>query len=102
MTANICFGPSSYVAEELLRAEGFTEVRYVPSAEGFSFPPMSHTDELASAHVRGIVGRLSRGCRSADHGGVHSGCYELFAHEPVRTIGDLKGRKVSISTLLFF
>ena len=24
--------------------------------------------------------------------GVHPGCYELFAHEPIRTIGDLKGR----------
>jgi NitT/TauT family transport system substrate-binding protein len=28
--------------------------------------------------------------------GVHSGCYELFAHEPVRTIRDLKGRRVGI------
>jgi NitT/TauT family transport system substrate-binding protein len=27
---------------------------------------------------------------------VHSGCYELFAHEPVRAISDLKGRKVGI------
>ena len=24
--------------------------------------------------------------------GVHLGCYELFAHEPVRTISDLKGK----------
>jgi NitT/TauT family transport system substrate-binding protein len=28
--------------------------------------------------------------------GVHPGCYELFAHEPIRTIGDLKGQKVGI------
>jgi ABC-type nitrate/sulfonate/bicarbonate transport system substrate-binding protein len=28
--------------------------------------------------------------------GIHSGCYELFAHEPIRTISDLKGRKVGI------
>ena len=28
--------------------------------------------------------------------GVHPGCYELFAHEPVRTISDLKGKRVGI------
>jgi NitT/TauT family transport system substrate-binding protein len=31
--------------------------------------------------------------------GVHSGCYELFAHEPIRTISDLKGRRVGIQIL---
>lgn len=31
--------------------------------------------------------------------GVHPGCYELFAHEPIRTVSDLKGRKVGIRTL---
>ena len=31
--------------------------------------------------------------------GVHSGCYELFAHEPIRTISDLKGKRVGIQTL---
>jgi NitT/TauT family transport system substrate-binding protein len=32
-------------------------------------------------------------------GGLHVGCYELFAHEPVRTISDLKGRRVGIQIL---
>ena len=31
--------------------------------------------------------------------GVHSGCYELFAHEPIRTISDLKGKRVGIQAL---
>jgi NitT/TauT family transport system substrate-binding protein len=31
--------------------------------------------------------------------GVHSGCYELFAHEPIRTISDLKGKSVGIWAL---
>jgi NitT/TauT family transport system substrate-binding protein len=30
-------------------------------------------------------------------GGIHSGCYELFAKADVRAIRDLKGRSVSIS-----
>ncbi|MGH6902753.1 MAG: ABC transporter substrate-binding protein, partial [Geminicoccaceae bacterium] len=31
--------------------------------------------------------------------GVHPGCYELFAHESIRTISDLKGKRVGISML---
>ena len=30
--------------------------------------------------------------------GVHSGCFELFAHEPIRTISDLKDKRVGIRT----
>jgi NitT/TauT family transport system substrate-binding protein len=30
---------------------------------------------------------------------VHSGCYELFAHEPIRTVRDLKGKRVGIRAL---
>jgi NitT/TauT family transport system substrate-binding protein len=30
-------------------------------------------------------------------GGLHVGCYELFAREPIRTISDLKGRRVGIN-----
>ena len=31
--------------------------------------------------------------------GLHAGCYELFAHEPIRNISDLKGKRVGIQTL---
>ena len=30
---------------------------------------------------------------------MHSGCFELFAHEPIRTISDLKGKRVGIQSL---
>ena len=30
---------------------------------------------------------------------MHAGCYELFAHEPIRTISDLKGKRVGIQQL---
>ena len=62
----ICFAPLD-VAEEFLRAEGFTDVRYVRAAGGFSAPQMI-------AQRRGGLrlrlrrhGRLSPGCRPADH-----------------------------------
>ena len=31
--------------------------------------------------------------------GLHSGCYELFAQEPIRTISELKGKRVGIPRL---
>jgi NitT/TauT family transport system substrate-binding protein len=31
--------------------------------------------------------------------GLHPGCFELFAHEPIRTVSDLKGKKVGIDVL---
>jgi NitT/TauT family transport system substrate-binding protein len=31
--------------------------------------------------------------------GLHSGCFELFAHGSIRSIGDLKGKKVGIQSL---
>ena len=30
--------------------------------------------------------------------GIHVGCYELFAHEPIRTISDLRGKTVGIQS----
>ena len=31
--------------------------------------------------------------------GLHAGCYELFAREPIQSVADLKGRRVGIQTL---
>jgi NitT/TauT family transport system substrate-binding protein len=31
--------------------------------------------------------------------GIHSGCYELFAHDPIGTVSDLKGKRIAIRRL---
>jgi NitT/TauT family transport system substrate-binding protein len=91
--ASICQAPA-YVSEDLLRAEGFTEIRYMANlpidavARGeidFGFK----TPAWVAAHV-------DAGQPVTALAGVHPGCYELFAHGPVGTISDLKGRKVGI------
>ncbi len=43
-----------------------------------------------------IVYQLDAGLPITAGAGVHSGCYELFAHEPIRNISDLKGRRVGV------
>ena len=46
-----------------------------------------------------VVSHLDAGEPILALSGVHSGCYELFAHEPIRAISDLKGKKLGIFEL---
>jgi NitT/TauT family transport system substrate-binding protein len=100
MTGNICFAPV-LVLEELLRAEGFTDIRFVPAVTGFTFPGLVARGEIdfAASFAGTAVFHLDAGTPIMALAGLHSGCYELFAREPVRTIADLKDRSIAISTL---
>jgi NitT/TauT family transport system substrate-binding protein len=98
--SSICFAPLD-VAEQLLRAEGFTDVRYVKGAGGFSSPQMVGGGEVdfGASFAGTVVYHLDAGLPLVALGGLHAGCYELFARAPVRSIHDLKGRRVGIQTL---
>lgn len=97
---SICLAPS-YVADDLLRAEGFTDIRYIDSAGGVSSVEMVSRGELDlySSFAGTVVYQLDQGLQVTAVSGLHVGCYELFAYEPIRTIRDLKGRRVGIQTL---
>jgi NitT/TauT family transport system substrate-binding protein len=43
--SNLCVAPQ-YVADDLLRAEGFTDIRYVPSSGGLTEPQMAGSGEI--------------------------------------------------------
>ena len=96
----ICIAPQ-YVAEELLRAEGFTDVRYVRLAPGSNTPEGIASGEidfgLNFASV--LVAGLDRGVELTVLGGVHVGCFELFVNEGSRNLTDLKGKTVGIAFL---
>jgi NitT/TauT family transport system substrate-binding protein len=99
-TPSMCQAPQ-YVAEELLRGEGFTEVIYLKK-EG----PYDIADALASGEVdlnlhfsARLIVQLDRGQPITILAGVHPGCYELFTAQPLRTLRDLKGRSVAIRAL---
>ncbi len=73
-----------YVAEDLLRAEGFAEVRIrADRRHGTRWRHGSAVKSTsASIFAAPLVYHLDAG--RADHGrsaGVHTGCFELFAHE---------------------
>src|SRR4029077_2820192 len=90
----ICFA-LQYVCEALLRADGFTDVRYVDTSAGGQLEDLGHgkfdfQSNLPLAHVIAIDRELPITVVT----GVHAGCYELFAHGGIRGIADLKGKSV--------
>ena len=96
---SICFAPQ-YLAEELLRLEGFSEVSYVEDISGKSVEAILSgradlTMDAAATTVYTMDGRQSLVALA----GIHAGCYELFGNERVQAIRDLKGKTVSVSTL---
>jgi len=96
----ICFAPMD-VAATFLRAEGFTDVRYVRTPGGFSTPQIIAQGEVdfGSSFGGTVVYHLDAGLPITAVSGLHAGCYELFAREPIHNVSDLKGRRVAIQTL---
>src|SRR5215469_2394307 len=96
----ICIAPQ-YVAEELLRAEGFTDVRYVRLAptqntpEGIAGGEVDFGTNFASVLVAG----LDRGIELTVLCGVHVGCFELSVNDVTRSLAELKGKRVGITFL---
>ncbi len=96
----ICIAPQ-YIADELLRAEGFSEIQYVPIQTGI---------EGAQAMARGevdfslnfaapLIIPMDAGAPVTVIAGVHVGCFELFGGDGIRSIVDLKGRSVGVQAL---
>jgi len=97
----ICNAPQ-YVAEELLRAEGFTDISYVglvaagaPAVDAVARGNADFTVTFAAPLVIGIDG----GAPVTVVSGVHIGCFELFGNESVHSIADLKGKSVGVQGL---
>ena len=94
---SLCHAPL-YVAEDLLRGEGFTDVQYVK------------TNAVEKALASGEVDVVTHFCGplaiQVDNGdpililsGLHPGCVELVAAERTRSIRDLKGKTIAVTDL---
>ncbi len=94
-TPAICLAPQ-YLAEEILRAEGFETIEYVdmPSAsvpEGLA----AGRADISMWDVPGTIPALEQGLPVVMLAGVHAGCYELFGRDNVRAIRDLRGKRIA-------
>ena len=89
---------AQWVAEELLRAEGFIDIRYVavpddiPSGRLLATGRVDFSIEAAPV----IPVYVDGGAPLVTLAGLHPGCFELFAQQSIRTIRGLKDRSVSV------
>jgi NitT/TauT family transport system substrate-binding protein len=97
--AGICVAPQ-YVADDLLKAEGFTDVQYVQIEQTNPYPAFASGDvDISMAFVAPFIVQLDAGAPIVLLGGVHVGCFELFGNDSVRAIRDLKGKTVGVPGL---
>ena len=101
-----CIAPQ--VFQELLRAEGFTDIRYVDETE----ERVRRADAAKSGGIADMIahgevdfGRdfapslalgMNAGAPVTVLSGLHLGCFEVFGKKEIRTLADLKGRTVGV------
>jgi NitT/TauT family transport system substrate-binding protein len=99
-TPSICIAPQ-YIADELLRAEGFTDIRFVdlgqstPRAQAIA----QGTVDFSGNYVASLIVAVASGEPITFLAGMHVGCFELFGNDSVRSIADLKGKSVGVPAL---
>jgi NitT/TauT family transport system substrate-binding protein len=94
--STICIAPQ-YVADELLRTEGFTDIQYLERPPAVLSAALGRGEVDFSLHLSApSIVAIDAGDRLAMIAGVHVGCLELFANENVHSIRDLKGRRVGV------
>jgi NitT/TauT family transport system substrate-binding protein len=99
-SASMCWAPQ-FVAEEFLRAEGFTDVSYVDIPVGMPVSLFLARDraDISMNFVGPNLIRVDLGDPVVFLAGAHVGCFEVFAGPRVRRISDLKGKTVPVSGL---
>jgi NitT/TauT family transport system substrate-binding protein len=96
----ICWAPQ-YIAEELLRAEGFTDIRYidVASTAAVNEAVAEGKADFTLHFAPQLVSVIDGGGAVTVLAGVHVGCFELFGSDRIRTISDLKGKRIGVEAL---
>jgi NitT/TauT family transport system substrate-binding protein len=94
---DICHSPPM-IAGELLRAEGFTDVRYVEPKNGPDATTLIIRGEMDFDYdyAPAQIALIEAGVPITVLAGVHSGCLELIANDSVRSIPDLRGKRVGV------
>jgi NitT/TauT family transport system substrate-binding protein len=96
----ICIAPQ-YVAEDLLRAEGLTDIRYVATDAGVPAALSLARGEVdfTTNYAPPMAISIDAGEPITIVGGEHVGCFEVFAREGIRSIADLRGKNVGVQSI---
>ena len=101
-TPAICLAPQ-YISDELLRAEGFTDIRHVevsPLAIGEAIG--RGEADFSGSEPTNVIGAIVGGAPIVVLTGIHVGCYDLFAQQDIRRISELKGRRAATDNRWLF
>jgi NitT/TauT family transport system substrate-binding protein len=99
-TSGICVAPI-YLAQELLRTEGFAEISYVAVPGGVASAQVvagGEADFLLNFAAPLLI-PMDAGQPLTVIAGAHVGCFELFANDTVHRIADLKGKSVGVQAI---
>ena len=82
---SLCNAPL-YITDDLLRLEGFTDIRYVLVKSGLPYTQAFARGEIDFGLLTapGVLRRLDAGVPITALAGVHPGCFEMFAQGYVR------------------
>jgi NitT/TauT family transport system substrate-binding protein len=95
-TASLCIAPQ-LVAEELLRAEGFTDIRYYdPSPVTLGEAVGRGELDLSLSYAATFAGAIDAGEPITVLAGVMAGCVEVFANQGIRSIAEIKGKSAGV------
>ena len=98
-TAGQCIAPQ-YLVEELLRADGFTDIRYIEGSPPGVTERVAHgTVDFQTNYAPNFITAIDRGEPITLLTGVMVGCYELFGNEETRSITDLRAKTVGMQAL---
>jgi NitT/TauT family transport system substrate-binding protein len=99
--AGFCIAPQ-FVADELLRAEGFTDIRYAANESAMQAVLALARGEIdfTTSFSPPLIVAIDAGDPITIVAGEHVGCIELFAREGIRSITDLKGKTVGVEDAL--
>jgi len=89
---------AQFLAEELLRREGFADVQYIkkPGPKGIDTALASGEADINMHFNARLIMRVDAGDPVVILAGGHPGCFELFGTDRVRAIRDLKGKTVGV------
>jgi NitT/TauT family transport system substrate-binding protein len=90
-----CLAPLDII-DDLLREEGFVDIRYVPTIAPLSEIFARGEADFDQDLLAGAIVPIDAGAPIVMLAGVHPGCLELFARESIRSVIGLKGRKVGV------
>jgi NitT/TauT family transport system substrate-binding protein len=92
----VCVSPQ-HIAEELLRAEGFSDIRYVETPAAATPEAIGRGElDFGLNYAPLLIPAIDAAAPVVVLAGVHPGCFELFAKEGIRTVADLKGKSVGV------